>query len=66
MEHYIRKMKDLALSLFPKTIFIGHLNNSKKQIDEIIKVISIKTFKSYQNTPHSKSNLTYASKDKNV
>ena len=60
-------MKDLALSLFPKTIFIGHLNNSKKQIDEIIKVISnIKTFKSYQNTPHSKSNLTYASKDKNV
>jgi len=67
MEHYIRKMKDLALSLFPKTIFIGHLNNSKKQIDEIIKVISsIKTFKSYQNTPHSKSNLTYASKDKKV
>ena len=67
MEYYIRKMKDLALSLFPKTIFIGHLNNSKKQIDEIIKVISsIKTFKSYQNTPHSKSNLTYASKDKKV
>lgn len=67
MEHYIRKMKDLALSLFPKTIFIGHLNNSKKQIDEIIKVISsIKTFKSYQNTPHSKGNLTYVSKDKNV
>jgi uncharacterized protein (TIGR02466 family) len=60
-------MKDLALSLFPKTIFIGHLNNSKKQIDEIIKVVSnIKTFKSYQNTPHSKGNLTYVSKDKNV
>lgn len=60
-------MKDLALSLFPKTIFIGHLNNSKKQIDEIIKVISsIKTFKSYQNTPHSKGNLTYVSRDKNV
>ena len=60
-------MKDLALSLFPKTIFIGHLNNSKKQIDEIIKVVSnIKTFKSYQNTPHSKGNLSYVSKDKNV
>ena len=60
-------MKDLALSLFPKTIFIGHLNNSKKQIDEIIKVVSnIKTFKSYQNTPHSKGNLTYVSRDKNV
>ena len=29
-------MKDLALSLFPKTIFIGHLNNSKKQIDEYV------------------------------
>ena len=60
-------MKDIALFLFPKTLFIGQLNNSKKQIDEIMSVITnIKTFKSYQNTPHAKGNLTHSSKEKDV
>jgi len=60
-------MKDLVLSLFPKTIFMSKLNNSKKEINEILKTLeNIKTYKSYQNTASSYGNVTHASNQKNV
>jgi Ran GTPase-activating protein (RanGAP) involved in mRNA processing and transport len=58
-------MTDLVLSLFPKTIFISKLNNSKKEINEILKTLeNIKTYKSYQNTVNSYGNVTHASYQK--
>jgi len=60
-------MKDLALFLFPKTIFISHLKNTKKQINNIVNTLSkLDTLKSYQNTPQFGSNVSHASIDKDV